>query len=173
MAFCSLLPWVQDPSWVPFLNRGEATEVIGAGTGGPRTVGRAPRSRKPRTVWANPIAWREAKTKASAAKASLFRYGFIFAGLVGAVILVYRFSRINVPDLSVGPNDFNPSLVQLTIGTETYRVPAFDSANPNENPIQHEVDDPGNPDQKKLEAFDLTNMKAQMEVFPTPLSPMV
>ena len=37
-------------------------------------------TRKPRSVWHNPIAWREAKTKASAAKASLLRYGFIAAG---------------------------------------------------------------------------------------------
>ena len=73
IAFCVLLPWVKDPSWIPFLNRSEATETVSAATGGPRTVGRPPRSRKPRTVWSNPIAWREAKTKASAAKASLSR----------------------------------------------------------------------------------------------------
>jgi ABC-type transport system involved in multi-copper enzyme maturation permease subunit len=169
IAFGVLLPWVKDPSWVPMLNRGEATEAVGAATGGPRTVGRAPRSRKPRTVWANPIAWREAKTKASAARASLLRYGFIFAGLVGAVILVYRYSRINVPEVSVGPTDFNPSLMQLTIGTETYRVPTFEAATSNEYPIKHEADDSGNPDQKKLEAFDLNSMKAPMEVIPNSL----
>ena len=50
------------------------------------------RTRKPRTVWANPIAWREAKTKASAAKAGLLRYSFIVLGLVGAAVLLYRFS---------------------------------------------------------------------------------
>jgi ABC-type transport system involved in multi-copper enzyme maturation permease subunit len=42
------------------------------------------RTRKPRYVWSNPIAWREAKTKASAARASLLRYGFMAAGVVGA-----------------------------------------------------------------------------------------
>jgi ABC-type transport system involved in multi-copper enzyme maturation permease subunit len=46
------------------------------------------RTRKPRSVWHNPIAWREAKTKASAARATFLRYGFIIAGLVGAIVLL-------------------------------------------------------------------------------------
>jgi ABC-type transport system involved in multi-copper enzyme maturation permease subunit len=59
--------------------------------------------------------------------------------------------------------------MQLTIGTETYRVPAFDPNNTNEYPIQHEVQDAANPDQKKFEAFDLNAMKSQMEVVPDSL----
>ena len=170
VAFGFLLPWIRDPSWVPILNRAESTDAASATTAGSKPVGRRPRSRKPRTVWSNPIAWREAKTKASAARASLLRYGFIFAGLVGAVILVYRFSRVNVPQLAVSPNDFNPSLMQLTIGTETYRVPTFDSANPNDYPIQREVEDTSNPGQMKFESFALTDMKTQMEVIPNSLT---
>jgi ABC-type transport system involved in multi-copper enzyme maturation permease subunit len=50
------------------------------------------KTRKPRAVWANPIAWREAKTKASAARASMLRYGFILAGLAGAVTLLVRYA---------------------------------------------------------------------------------
>jgi ABC-type transport system involved in multi-copper enzyme maturation permease subunit len=50
------------------------------------------RNRKPRYVWANPIAWREARTKASAARATLLRYGFMTAGLIGALVLAVRFS---------------------------------------------------------------------------------
>lgn len=46
-----------------------------------------PGNRKPRGVWNNPIAWREAKTKASATRAGLLRYGFIAAGLVAALII--------------------------------------------------------------------------------------
>ena len=53
---------------------------------------RGDRTRKPRRVWSNPIAWREAKTKASAARASFLRYGFIALGLVGALVLVVRCS---------------------------------------------------------------------------------
>jgi len=49
------------------------------------------RNRKPRSVWSNPIAWREARTKASAAKASIVRYSFIGAGLIGAIALLYLF----------------------------------------------------------------------------------
>lgn len=45
------------------------------------------RAREPRHVWNNPIAWREAKTKASAAKATVTRYGFILVGLAGAITL--------------------------------------------------------------------------------------
>src|SRR5688500_4042060 len=47
---------------------------------------RAPGNRKPRGVWNNPIAWREAKTKASATRAGLLRYSFIAAGLIGAAV---------------------------------------------------------------------------------------
>ena len=48
---------------------------------------RAGVNRKPRGVWNNPIAWREAKTKASATRAGLLRYSFIVAGLIGAVVV--------------------------------------------------------------------------------------
>jgi ABC-type transport system involved in multi-copper enzyme maturation permease subunit len=55
------------------------------------------RNRKPRSVWQNPIAWREAKTKASAARASMLRYGFIALGLIGALALLYRFASFVPP----------------------------------------------------------------------------
>ena len=51
----------------------------------------ADKTRKPRTVWQNPVAWREAKTKGSAARSSLLRYSFIGAGLLGAVVLVWLY----------------------------------------------------------------------------------
>jgi ABC-type transport system involved in multi-copper enzyme maturation permease subunit len=59
------------------------------------------KTRKPRAVWSNPIAWREAKTKGSAARASILRYGFIAAGLVGAVVLLVMYSTTFEPDRSV------------------------------------------------------------------------
>lgn len=46
------------------------------------------RTRKPRAVWHNPIAWREAKTKASASRATMLRYGFILLGMAAAIVLV-------------------------------------------------------------------------------------
>ncbi|MGA3067224.1 MAG: ABC transporter permease subunit [Tepidisphaeraceae bacterium] len=45
-------------------------------------------TRKPRSVWYNPIAWREARTKASAGRASFLRYGFILLGLSGSILLL-------------------------------------------------------------------------------------
>ena len=165
IALLFLIPWLRDPSWIHALRRAEP-EAVGPATAGSRPVGRAPRSRKPRTVWSNPIAWREAKTKASAAKASLLRYGFIFVGLVVAVVLVYRFSRVNVPEVSVGPSDFRADLGQITIGTITYRVPPFDRM-VQDYPIQKEVDDPVNPGRKKFDPMDLAaELKSEMEVIP-------
>lgn len=55
------------------------------------------RTRKPRTVWYNPIAWREAKTKASAARATVLRYGFIILGMAGAVVLLVMHSSVIQP----------------------------------------------------------------------------
>jgi ABC-type Na+ efflux pump permease subunit len=72
--------------------------------------------RKPRTVWANPIAWREGKTKASAARSVVLRLGFILFGVVGAIVLIV---------LSLRPaeqlrqyttaNSFNPSAMTLFV----------------------------------------------------------
>ncbi len=46
------------------------------------------RRRKPRRVWNNPIAWREAATRASAGGRSLLRLAFLCAGLIGGVTLL-------------------------------------------------------------------------------------
>ena len=75
------------------------------------------RNRKPRPVWSNPIAWREAKTKASAARASLLRYGFIAAGVVGALVLVVRFATYAPPPYPdyVDTNSYNPVQRTLTV----------------------------------------------------------
>ncbi len=48
------------------------------------------RRRKPHKVWANPLAWREATTKASAASSMISRYGMLIGGaVVSLVILLY------------------------------------------------------------------------------------
>jgi ABC-type Na+ efflux pump permease subunit len=73
------------------------------------------RTRKPRYVWANPIAWREAKTKASATKASLLRYGFMAAGVIGALALVYEFSGLEEPAAYIRPDSFNAATNMLTV----------------------------------------------------------
>src|SRR6185312_11335645 len=81
------------------------------------------KTRKPRLVWSNPIAWREAKTKASAARATLLRYGFIAAGIVAAVVLVVRYARVQTPALAVTPADYLPDSNQITIGGSIYHLP--------------------------------------------------
>ena len=80
--------------------------------------------RKPRGVWNNPIAWREAKTKASAARASLLRYGFIAAGLAGAVVLVVMFSREKMEGAYIRPGGYDASRALLII-TEGDKATTF------------------------------------------------
>jgi ABC-type transport system involved in multi-copper enzyme maturation permease subunit len=84
------------------------------------------RTRKPRYVWSNPIAWREAKTKASAARASLMRYGFMAAGVVGALAMVYMYSQIHEPPKYVSAGSYNAQYRTLTVygGTTatTYQI---------------------------------------------------
>src|SRR5215212_2541121 len=75
------------------------------------------RTRKPRYVWSNPIAWREAKTKASAARASLLRYGFMAAGIIGALAMVYMYSRVQEPARYVSSDSYNPSPRPLVVYT--------------------------------------------------------
>ena len=74
------------------------------------------RKRKPRVVWSNPIAWREARTKASASRASVLRYGFITVGLIGAlVILVLYNSDAQQPAQFITANSYNATTNTLTV----------------------------------------------------------
>ena len=77
------------------------------------------RNRKPRYVWSNPIAWREAKTKASAARATLLRYGFIALGLIGAVVLLVRYTSFDPPRFPdyVDASSYDPVHHLLTVYT--------------------------------------------------------
>jgi ABC-type transport system involved in multi-copper enzyme maturation permease subunit len=51
-------------------------------------IGHGDQSHKPRPVWQNPIAWREARTKASATRSWILRAGFMFFGIGGAITLL-------------------------------------------------------------------------------------
>jgi ABC-type transport system involved in multi-copper enzyme maturation permease subunit len=73
------------------------------------------RTRKPRTVWSNPIAWREAKTKGSATKASVLRYGFTAIGILSAIVLVYEFSTIDEPPQFIRADSYSPATNVLTV----------------------------------------------------------
>lgn len=49
--------------------------------------GSGEKRRKPRHVWRNPVAWREATTRASAASQGIMRYFFVLGGLIVAFVL--------------------------------------------------------------------------------------
>ena len=73
-------------------------------------------NRKPRTVWNNPIAWREARTKASAARASVLRYGFILVGLASAItILVMYHAEAQPPVNYIQAGSYNADSGSLLI----------------------------------------------------------
>jgi ABC-type transport system involved in multi-copper enzyme maturation permease subunit len=79
-------------------------------------ISKGDKTRKPRNVWSNPIAWREAKTKASAARASVLRYGFMAAGLGGALVLVVMFATTEPPAVWVDlPTSFDPRTRSLVV----------------------------------------------------------
>jgi ABC-type transport system involved in multi-copper enzyme maturation permease subunit len=75
------------------------------------------KTRKPRTVWMNPVAWREAKTKGSAVRSSLLRYSFIGAGLLGAVVLVWLYSSTSAPTVPdyIDATSYNSANNSLTV----------------------------------------------------------
>ncbi|HLL88246.1 MAG TPA: ABC transporter permease subunit [Tepidisphaeraceae bacterium] len=78
-------------------------------------ISKGDKNRRPRPVWSNPIAWREAKTKASAARSALLRYGFIVAGLAGAAFLLYRMATpVPVAQYTM-PDSWDPSANKFTV----------------------------------------------------------
>jgi len=83
-------------------------------------------TRKPRFVWGNPIAWREAKTKASAARATLVRYGFMLGGVAGAIVLLVMYSSTQTPAMSIGRNSYDSNSGTFTVYTpdaaRTYEI---------------------------------------------------
>jgi len=82
-------------------------------------VSKGDRTRKPRVVWHNPIAWREARTKASAARASILRYGFILLGIIGAVILLVMHSTEITPAHFINASSYDPTQNSLFIDGDT------------------------------------------------------
>ncbi|MFW6154968.1 MAG: ABC transporter permease [Planctomycetota bacterium] len=54
-------------------------------------------TRKPRTVWANPIAWREAATRASSGGTGLMRWVFLVGGLAVGIVAVGLYAGGTIP----------------------------------------------------------------------------
>ncbi|MDB5320626.1 MAG: putative rane protein [Phycisphaerales bacterium] len=79
-------------------------------------ISKGDKTRKPRAVWSNPIAWREAKTKASAARASILRYTFMTAGVAGSIVLLVMYNTTFEPDRSIRlPDSYDQVNGTLTI----------------------------------------------------------
>lgn len=60
------------------------------------------RTRPPRTVWQNPIAWKESKARGKVAAGILARWGFLVIGIVAAIVLVVMFHGDKLPHVA-GP----------------------------------------------------------------------
>lgn len=76
----------------------------------------ADRPRKPRAVWSNPIAWREARTKASAGRAWAMRVGFMVLGLVAAgAVLVFYAAEPRAMTKWLEPNSYDPANATLVV----------------------------------------------------------
>ncbi len=93
-----------------------------------RRMLRVQANRPPRTVWANPIAWREAKTRASAAKASLLRWSFALLGVSAATYIAIAHARMITPDQYVPASgisrlDNTVLIIKGSVGT-TYQLAA-------------------------------------------------
>jgi ABC-type transport system involved in multi-copper enzyme maturation permease subunit len=58
---------------------------------------RGERSRPPREVWHNPIAWREANTRGKLAWSILARWGFVVLGVAGVVVLLSLYHTRSLP----------------------------------------------------------------------------
>ncbi len=78
-------------------------------------LGRPIRGRRPRVVWNNPIAWREARTKASATRATLVRWTFLLVGLGAAITLVAMWSQRLQPTARVTAVAWDSGPRELTI----------------------------------------------------------
>jgi len=50
------------------------------------------KKRKPRHVWSNPVAWREAVTRASAASSNVVHYGYLSCGAIAGILLFYTYA---------------------------------------------------------------------------------
>lgn len=85
-------------------------------------IGRSAGARTPRAVWQNPVAWREARTRASAARSTVLRYLFALVGVSAATGLLVAFSmRGAAPAKFITPESYNPALRTLFIqGDSTY-----------------------------------------------------
>ncbi|MCC6424194.1 MAG: ABC transporter permease subunit [Phycisphaerales bacterium] len=119
------------------------------------------RARKPRPVWSNPIAWREARTKASSARASVVRYAFIITGLIGAMMLVHLYSSTQPVNTRLNRTGYDPVQHEVTIidndTPTTYRIDGKTLVTLNSKPYSLEADHP----EFQVVSFTLANPRSR------------
>ncbi len=108
MAACSI--WVRQMGQGPSRVRVVLKRIL--------RLGRQPgetRTRPPRHVWANPIAWREASTRGKVAAGILGRWAFVLLGLGAAIALLWMYHTHRLPTLgtTTGGEVFRNALVTL------------------------------------------------------------
>ena len=127
LAFTSLLSCVLVlPSIVLLRRMAQSTQTIQSRLLKLMPFHFAEKKRKARAVWANPIAWREAKTKASAARSTVLRIGFILLGMAGAIaVLVGYGAEAGTTRQFVEPGSYNAAsntLFVRGVGEQTYAL---------------------------------------------------
>ncbi len=80
------------------------------------------RHRRARRVWSNPVAWREAITRASAASGSFARYSYIIGGVAAAAILLYMYHRGDFAVTTNPPNNEARSWLSVIVMIEFVAV---------------------------------------------------
>ena len=105
------------------------------------TFGKLDRRKKPRTVWSNPIAWREAKTKGSASRAGLLRYAFIILGTGAACTALVLFNvEKAAPTKYIAPGGYDPAGETLFVnGEQIYALSPSLVVTVNQNPAPASV----------------------------------
>jgi ABC-type transport system involved in multi-copper enzyme maturation permease subunit len=72
-------------------------------------------TRKPRGVWNNPIAWRQARTKGSAARGGVFRYGLVLAGVFAGIVILFMYANVQTPGRYVLPSSWDATHQTLMV----------------------------------------------------------
>ncbi|HEY1686263.1 MAG TPA: ABC transporter permease subunit [Tepidisphaeraceae bacterium] len=88
-------------------------------------------TRKPRAVWNNPIAWRQARSKGSAARGGVFRYALILAGLIAAVVMLVMYANVQIPGRYVMPSSWDAQHQTIMIIDSGQSTPYIVNSNAN------------------------------------------
>jgi ABC-type transport system involved in multi-copper enzyme maturation permease subunit len=124
-------------------------------------ISKGDRNRKPRTVWTNPIAWREARTKASAARATVLRYSFIVIGLGASVYLAVSYGNTTTPTNAIVRASYDDRMQRITLpALDGKGLPKTLIVIPDATRVVLPQDDPEQPQ----EEIELRRIQGAMEV---------